>query len=177
VSAILGDSLRVEFTAGTNCRLLLTAPWGRTFAFPFLGFRYICASWSRIIARYHIHNIHKNIPITQLFQFMRFIQCTIRLPLLAVACSLATVECAAVAVQLCPHAYPDGQHPPPAVSEHLNHPLAHFPVVLELDPVATGSTIVKPFEINVVDEVVGHDVVSQFRPVWQHPPWYTAEQA
>jgi hypothetical protein len=45
------------------------------------------------------------------------------------------------------------------------------------DPVVTGTTIVLPSEVNVVEDVVGQDVVSQSRFVWQQPPLYTAEQA
>ncbi|KAJ5587811.1 uncharacterized protein N7459_003576 [Penicillium hispanicum] len=86
------------------------------------------------------------------------------LPLL-VACSLATVVFAAVAMQLDPQANPVGQQPPPAVSAQLNQPCAHLPVVWELRPVVTGSMTVTPSDVNVVEDVVGHDVVSQSRPV------------
>lgn len=86
------------------------------------------------------------------------------------------------AVQLEPHRYPVGQQPPPTVSAQLNHPLAHRPILLLLllllvaavaVPVAviTGTTIVTPSLAIVVEGVAGQDVVSQSRPVRQHPPW------
>lgn len=46
----------------------------------------------------------------------------------AVGASLATVpvvDAVGAAVQLAPHAYPVGQHPPPTVSAQLNQPVAH----------------------------------------------------
>ena len=84
--------------------------------------------------------------------------------------SLATVVLAAVAVQLDPQAYPLGQQPPPAVSAHWNQPFAHFSVGPELVLVVAGTTRVTPSDVKVVEEIVGHDVVSQSRPVWQQPP-------
>lgn len=163
MSAMIGDRLRVELTAGTNYRLLLTAPWGRGFYFSRITPLFLICHCSLL----HIHiAIHTPIPSIQFVQFPP----TRLPPLVLVACSLATVLCVAVAVQLCPHAYPEGQHPPPTVSAQLNQPLAHLPVLPELDPVVMGITIVSPSEVNVVDEVVGHDVVSQSRPVWQQPP-------
>ena len=88
---------------------------------------------------------------------------------------LATVVDPAVAAQLDPQANPVGQHPPPTVSAQLNQPCAHraAPAVM----VAAGMTMVSPFVIIEVEGITGHDVVSQLRPVRQHPPWYTAEQA
>ena len=120
-----------------------------------------------VIRECHIHHIHNT-----LIPNINSQTCPNLVPLLVlVACSLATVVCdaVAVAVQLDPHAYPIGQHPPPAVSAQANQPLAHFPVLLEL-PVVTGSTTVTPSDVKVVEDVVGHEVVSQSRPVWQHPP-------
>lgn len=88
---------------------------------------------------------------------------------------LATVDDPATAAQLVPQANPVGQQPPPTVSAQLNQPCAHRPAPPVM--VWTGTTMVSPFEIAVVEGVTGHDVVSQSRPVRQHPPWYTAEQA
>lgn len=84
----------------------------------------------------------------------------------------------AVAVQLAPQANPLGQHPPPAEAAQLNHPVAQEPAeaVVAALPVGTATVTPSVFMI-VVEDVVGHDVVSQSRPVRQHPPWYTAEQA
>lgn len=92
---------------------------------------------------------------------------------LLVGASLATVVATEpVAVQiLAPQAYPLGQQSPPAVSEQLNQPPGHLPVLLEEpEAVVTGITIVFPSEVNVVEEVVGQDVVSHSRFVWQQPP-------
>jgi hypothetical protein len=86
---------------------------------------------------------------------------------LLVGASLATVVATdPVAVQiLAPQAYPLGQQPPPAVSAQPNQPPGHFPVRLEDpdDPVVTGIAIVLPSDVNVVEDVVGHEVVSQSR--------------
>ncbi|QKX56110.1 uncharacterized protein TRUGW13939_03210 [Talaromyces rugulosus] len=84
----------------------------------------------------------------------------------------------AVAVQLAPQANPLGQHPPPAEAAQLNHPVAQEPAeaVVAALPVGTA-TVTPPESMTVVEDVVGQDVVSQSRPVRQHPPWYTAEQA
>ena len=90
-----------------------------------------------------------------------------------VGCSFATVPVAVAvswAVQLEPHANPVGQHPPPAVSAHLNHPLAHRPVVAGGASVSAGTTMVRSLVVIVVDGVSGHELVSQSRPVRQHPP-------
>lgn len=38
------------------------------------------------------------------------------------------------------------------------------------DAVVTGMTIVFPSEVKVVEDVVGQEVVSQSRFVWQQPP-------
>ncbi|TQB70316.1 hypothetical protein MPDQ_000674 [Monascus purpureus] len=73
------------------------------------------------------------------------------------------------AAELDPHANPDGQHPPPAVSAQLNQPFAHLtgPVAV----VGSATTIVRLFDVKVDEESAGHDVVSQLRPVRQQPPW------
>lgn len=93
---------------------------------------------------------------------------------LLVGASLATVVATEpVAVQiLAPQAYPLGQQSPPAVSAQLNQPPGHLPVVREDpdDAVVTGMTIVFPSEVKVVEDVVGQEVVSQSRFVWQQPP-------
>ncbi|CRG85188.1 hypothetical protein PISL3812_02306 [Talaromyces islandicus] len=84
----------------------------------------------------------------------------------------------AVAVQLAPQANPLGQHPPPAEAAQLNHPVAQEPPEAVVAALPVGTATVTPSEaIIVVEDVVGQDVVSQSRPVRQHPPWYTAEQA
>ena len=70
-----------------------------------------------------------------------------------------------------PQAYPEGQQFPPKVAAHVDHPEAQLPVgfaVLAAPP--SGTTIVTPELMIVVDEVAGHEVVSQFLPVRQHPP-------
>lgn len=72
-----------------------------------------------LLHNYHIHT--QSTPTHQTTPIFRPIA------LLFVACSLATVAPAAVAVQLDPQAYPVGQQPPPAVSAHENQPLAHLP--------------------------------------------------
>ncbi len=77
-----------------------------------------------------------------------------------------------VAVQVCPQAYPLGQHPPPSLAAHELQPCAQLPVWPE-DPTPgpVGATIVTPFEFKTVVEVVGgHDVRLQSRPTRQHPP-------
>jgi hypothetical protein len=76
----------------------------------------------------------------------------------------------ATAVQLEPHAYPVGQHPPPTVSAQLNQPLAHRPVPLAAVVVWAGTTMVRPSDVMVDDALTGQDVVSQSRPVRQQPP-------
>lgn len=106
-----------------------------------------------------------------------------RLPLLGATgccgCAFGTAPVAddpAVAIQLVPQAKPVGQHPPPAVSAQLNQPLAQratpvppldaaVPVVLP-----AGTTMVRPSDVKVELDVIGQEVVSQFRPVRQHPP-------
>lgn len=101
----------------------------------------------------------------------------------APACSLMTVAVAVPAldaVQLLPHTYPLGQQPPPTDAAQLNHPMAQEPLlcatVVAALPVGTATVI--PFVlIRVVEDVAGQEVVSQFLPVRQQPPSYTAEQA
>jgi len=70
-----------------------------------------------------------------------------------------------------PHAYPEGQQLPPKVTAHVDQPEAQVPVgfaVVAAAPI--GTTIVNPELMIVVDDEAGHEVVSQFRPVRQHPP-------
>jgi hypothetical protein len=94
----------------------------------------------------------------------------------APGCSFTTVAVAVPpeldAVQLLPHAYPLGQHPPPAEAAQLTQPVAQVPLseaVVAALPV--GTAMVMPSELmTVVDDVAGQDVVSQFRPTRQHPP-------
>lgn len=83
-----------------------------------------------------------------------------------------TVAVASTREQLAvPQSYPDGQQFPPTLAAQVNHPEAQLPVGTAVVAAApTGTTIVAPEEMMVVDEVAGQDVVSQFRPVRQHPP-------
>lgn len=91
-------------------------------------------------------------------------------------CSFTTVAVAVPeldAVQLLPQIYPLGQHPPPAEAAQLNHPVAHEPLLswAVVAALPVGRAIVTPSVLMiVVDEVAGQDVVSQLRPVRQHPP-------
>lgn len=89
--------------------------------------------------------------------------------------TVPVVDAVGTAVQLDPHAYPVGQHPPPTVSAQLNQPLAHpFGPLSSLPSavvVGSAATMVWPLLTIVVDGRAGHEVVSQSRPVWQHPPW------
>lgn len=123
------------------------------------------------------NKLKPNIANRKSFKYIR--STIVMLPLLGAivdsGCVLPTVLVAApVAVQLVPQAKPVGQHPPPAVSAQLNQPLAHraAPVAVEAPVVlGTGITIVRPSEMKVELDVIGQEVVSQFRPVRQQPPW------
>lgn len=90
-------------------------------------------------------------------------------------CSFTTVAVAVPeldAVQLLPHAYPLGQHPPPAEAAQLNQPVAQEPLseaAVAALPVGTAIVMLS-LVIIAVDAVAGQDVVSQFRPTRQHPP-------
>ena len=85
---------------------------------------------------------------------------------------MTTVAVASTNKQLVsPQLYPLGQQLPPTLDAQLNHPVAQLPVglvTMAADP--TGTTTVTPLLMIVVDEMAGHDVVSQFLPVRQHPP-------
>jgi len=71
-----------------------------------------------------------------------------------------------------PHCHPLGQQLPPRVGSQVAQPVAQLPVGLVIVAAGpTGTTIVTPEETIVVELVAGQDVVSQFRPVRQHPPW------
>ena len=78
-----------------------------------------------------------------------------------------------VAVQLVPHAYPLGQHPPPCPLAQLNHPKAHALAPNAASPVPLGITdTVTPFEfIASVEDCAGQDVRPQSRPTRQQPVW------
>lgn len=76
----------------------------------------------------------------------------------------------AVAVQLVPHTYPEGQHPPPADAAQEAHPFAQEPEVAAAVVEASGTTTVAPELTITVLSLVGQDVVSQLRPVLQQPP-------
>jgi hypothetical protein len=70
-----------------------------------------------------------------------------------------------------PHAYPERQQFPPRLAAQVDHPEAQVPVgfaVVAAAPI--GTTMVSPELTMVVDDVAGHEVVSQFRPVRQQPP-------
>jgi hypothetical protein len=94
----------------------------------------------------------------------------------APGCSLTTVAVAVPeldAVQLLPQTYPLGQHPPPAEAAQLNHPVAQEPLlsVAVVAALPVGTAIVTPSVLmSVVEDVAGQEVVSQLRPVRQHPP-------
>jgi hypothetical protein len=70
-----------------------------------------------------------------------------------------------------PHCHPLGQQFPPTVGSHVAQPVAQLPVgLVSVAAGPTGTTIVIPELTIVVELVAGHEVVSQFRPVRQHPP-------
>jgi hypothetical protein len=82
------------------------------------------------------------------------------------------VASVAVAVQLCPQAYPLGQQPPPLPSAQLYQPCAQLPVP-KAEPVSELTTpkMTTPFELaTVVKAEVGQEVKAQSRPTRQHPP-------
>jgi hypothetical protein len=93
-------------------------------------------------------------------------------PLFGVSLGESAVDVASTREQLAvPHPYPLGQQFPPKLAEHINQPDAQFPVGLAVVAAApTGTTTVTAEEMMVVEDVAGQDVVSQFRPVRQHPP-------
>jgi hypothetical protein len=87
------------------------------------------------------------------------------------ACRPDTV---AVAVQLVPQSYPDGQHPPPSDAPQVDQPVAHAPLNMEFAdrPSEVVATMVMPLSsIKVVVALVGHDVGAQSLPNRQQPPW------
>jgi len=47
-----------------------------------------------------------------------------------------------VAVQLAPHMKPEGQHPPPLLEPHANHPLLQVPCGPAADDVGEAATMV-----------------------------------
>lgn len=70
-----------------------------------------------------------------------------------------------------PHCHPLGQQLPPTVGSQVAQPVAQLPVgEVSVAAVPTGTTMVTPEETIVVELVAGQEVVSQFRPVRQHPP-------
>lgn len=82
---------------------------------------------------------------------------------------------ASAAQLVMPHWYPLGQHPPPKSAEHVIQPCAQLPVRTvpgAVIPLPVGAAIVSVLpETSVVEADAGQEVVSQFRPIWQHPPW------
>ncbi|MCJ1349852.1 hypothetical protein MMC31_008095 [Peltigera leucophlebia] len=75
-----------------------------------------------------------------------------------------------VAEQICPHAYPLGQHPPPALAAHEVQPWAQLPEE-DFASVPVWATITTPFVFTkVVEADGGQDVTLQSRPTRQHPP-------
>ncbi len=97
-------------------------------------------------------------------------------PLLTPAFGLAFCKYAVVVApgdeQLAvPQSHPLGQQSPPRVASQVVQPVAQFPVGLfAVAAGPTGTTIVTPLLMIVVELVTGQDVVSQFLPVRQHPP-------
>lgn len=146
-------------------------PWGN-IPRDLLLFTVACTDHNFI---YSVH-VHDNKKLPSILTPSRTLDIPRPVPAPLVACSFATVvaDAVSVAVQLAPQAKPVGQHPPPTVSAQLNQPLAQR-IPLPLPPefsvaVVTGTTIVTPFDVIVVEDVVGQDVVSQLRPVRQQPP-------
>lgn len=106
----------------------------------------------------HFHPREVTAPLVAIFG------CTV-----AVAVAVASV---AVAVQLCPQAYPLGQHPPPSPSVHLYQPCAQLPVPsAEPAPEPAGPKMTTPFVFaTVVEGGFGQEVRAQSRPTRQQPP-------
>ena len=76
-----------------------------------------------------------------------------------------------VAEQLAPHTKPDGQQPPPWLAAQENQASWQLPWA-SATPVADVPAMMVRLLL-VTTAVVfdaGHDVVSQLRPTWQHPP-------
>ena len=70
-----------------------------------------------------------------------------------------------------PQSHPLGQQFPPILAAHVDHPVAQVPVgVATVAAAPTGTTMVCPLLIIVVELVVGHDIFAQSLPIWQHPP-------
>lgn len=140
-------------------------------------FNWSCISWFSLSIQVHAfvpHQIVQSSPSSKLIPTIFIPSGRFLSPAEFVGCSFATVPVAVAvscAVQLEPHANPVGQHPPPAVSAQRNHPLAHRPVVAGGASVSAGTTMVRSLVVIVVDGVWGHELVSQSRPVRQHPPW------
>jgi len=70
-----------------------------------------------------------------------------------------------------PQENPEGQQLPPTLAAQEVHPVAQAPEgVASVAAEPAGTTIVTVPLTMVVELVGGQDVVSQSRPVWQHPP-------
>jgi hypothetical protein len=93
-------------------------------------------------------------------------------PAFGLAFCATAVELAPTDEQLAvPHSKPLGQQFPPTLAGQLDQPVAQAPVgvvTVAADP--TGTTIVTPLLIMVVESIGGQDVVSQSLPVRQQPP-------
>lgn len=60
---------------------------------------------------------------------------------------------------------------------HRNQPDAHVDVPVVVGTSDAATTMVAPLDVMVVDATGGHEVVTQSRPVRQHPEPYVARQA
>jgi hypothetical protein len=122
---------------------------------------------------YHAHHINK-CKAQSAVKIATTLSRTSNLPpaLLGASLGETTVLVASTREQLAvPHPYPLGQQFPPRLAEQESHPEAQLPVGLAVVAAApTGTTIVTPELIIVVEDVAGQEVVSQFRPVRQQPP-------
>jgi hypothetical protein len=78
-----------------------------------------------------------------------------------------------------PQAYPLGQHPAtgPVSLPHRYQPLAHVDVAVVVGTSVAGTTSVTPLDVSAVDDMGGHEVVIQSRPVRQQPDPAVARQA
>ena len=79
------------------------------------------------------------------------------------------VKTVAAGQLLAPHWYPIGQHPPPKLPGHANHP--------DAQPVSVaGPKPALAVPLLIVTALSGQFVMPQSLPILQHPPLYCAEQ-